>query len=273
MTKRVTMVVIDPAMATAMLEKNTENRSLKQRHVDALARDMASGNFAFNGDAIRIREDGVIADGQHRLWACVQSGVSFETLLFSGVTAHDMLTIDRSTPRTAADMLNIVRKDGYGSPLSAAVRALAVFSVGDYKARLTMSELSLIVDNNPTLLKSIQIMDRVKAARGALPVRAGVFYAIHYIGSQFYGETGRADDFIEVLQTGIPSYSDDPAHRLRDVLLRDRISTKKMTDDTRYGLFAAAWEKFQVAAPAKLLRPKNPFNVPGLTMDRLKSGL
>lgn len=267
MTKEMKIVTMTPAMAAQILEKNPENRELRQNRVDELAKAMARGDFLFNGDAIRIREDGLLADGQHRLWACVQSGVSFKTALFSGLTMDDMLTIDIGRRRSAGDSLKIKRKVANASAHAAAIRSLAVYSRGVAKTSLTLTEIDRIFDHTPEIEKSIATC--WVSRRGALPIRLGMFYAIHYIGSVIQKKPDLADEFIEVLLTGVPAYTNCAAHRLRDLFLRDRGSaSKSLREDAKYAYVAAAWLKFADRAEVKLLKPMEPFKIESIPLDK-----
>ncbi|MDP2620568.1 MAG: hypothetical protein Q8P46_10395, partial [Hyphomicrobiales bacterium] len=71
---------ITPELAREWLEKtNRKNRPLSELKWTAYAVDMLEGRWQYNGDAIRFGSDGVLLDGQHRLMACVEAGIPFET--------------------------------------------------------------------------------------------------------------------------------------------------------------------------------------------------
>ena len=74
---------ITPATAKAWLEEhNTKNRTIKKAHVARLAADMKQGRWVGeNGESIKFDVDGRLADGQHRLAACVASGVTITSLV------------------------------------------------------------------------------------------------------------------------------------------------------------------------------------------------
>lgn len=97
---------ITPKKAKELLEKNTSNRALNKRHVEFLSKEMKDGKFVFNGNSIVVAKDGTLLDGQHRLHACINSGVSFETVLVSGVKNDAFKTIDTGKTRNASDVLS-----------------------------------------------------------------------------------------------------------------------------------------------------------------------
>lgn len=76
---------IDPNTAKMMLLSNNMNRRLSQRHVNKLAAEMASGHYMLNGQTIAFSANGKLLDGQHRLNAVIQSGVTVKMAVAYGV--------------------------------------------------------------------------------------------------------------------------------------------------------------------------------------------
>lgn len=125
----VSRMTITPEMAERWLAKNTENRNLREQKVQAYTRDMTAGRWLFNGDAIRFSQSGDLQDGQHRLWACVLSGASLDTLVIFNLPDAARDTLDGCISRTAADGLKF--KKVPSAPLQAAIaRRLVIWKVG-----------------------------------------------------------------------------------------------------------------------------------------------
>jgi hypothetical protein len=103
MTKHIPVELVTPKMAEAWLDKNTNNRSLREGVVEKYAHDMKHGNWTHCTAPIAFYEDGSIADGQHRLFAVVESGESQEFIIVRGLNKRDGLNIDRGVPRTIID--------------------------------------------------------------------------------------------------------------------------------------------------------------------------
>ena len=121
-------VVITPKMAAEFLRRNTKNRSIKQFKLQGYMADMRDGRWRFHGDAIKFYEDGSLADGQHRLEACVRTGIPFVANLVYGLTKEDGMTVDNGVPRKNADVLAIqgeVSKQDSGHVASAATIVIA----------------------------------------------------------------------------------------------------------------------------------------------------
>ncbi len=102
------VVLITPEKAKQLLSMNTRNRDIKPSAQGSITKQMLDGKFVYNGESIIISGTGFVVDGQHRLWGCVHSGVSFTTLLVSNVDESVMATIDTGSKRTAADVIKIV---------------------------------------------------------------------------------------------------------------------------------------------------------------------
>lgn len=98
------VIIITPGMAKKCLERNKiENRNLSRGRVNAMVSDLKNGKWVLTHQGIAFDDEGNLLDGQHRLAACVQSGVSFETLVTKGMTKEVCVAIDNTRPRTIID--------------------------------------------------------------------------------------------------------------------------------------------------------------------------
>lgn len=102
---RVTLADINADDAKVLLESNTDNRKLRKAKVEEYRRAIEAGNFLFNGDAIRISDDHVMLDGQHRLEALSLTDKHITVLIVEGLPASARETIDVGATRTAANLL------------------------------------------------------------------------------------------------------------------------------------------------------------------------
>jgi len=96
---------VTPKMCTVWLEKNINNRSINQRHVNILTRTMTQGDWELNGESLKFDTDGNILDGQHRMWACIEANKSFRTMIVHGLPRGAFDTIDTGRIRAAHDVL------------------------------------------------------------------------------------------------------------------------------------------------------------------------
>lgn len=163
------MVMIDAEKAITMLEQNTNNRPLNDWHVSNLAAQMSAGEWKFNGDAIRVDKDGHILDGQHRLWAIINSNTKHRMLVITGLDRDVFTTIDTGRKRSASDVLSIA---GYanGNLLGAIARLVVVSELSSdwtgHRRRAnniapSNEEVLRVVEENPRL---IDVVKRISSA-------------------------------------------------------------------------------------------------------------
>ena len=211
---KTTIETITPEQAEKMLEKNAKNRTLKPKYVAKIVRDLTAGSWQFNGDCIRFDAEGWLIDGQHRLWACVKSGVSIRTIVVRGLPNSVRRTIDSGAKRTVGQRFQM---DDVANANSTAACINIMFQIAnrlDY-GTMTSSEA------DDALVKHPGIAHSVTHCRRAFPLLNSRLAALHYIG-RYIGQPDKADDFIDVWQTGIPSYNGDAAHAARERILRSR---------------------------------------------------
>lgn len=103
----VSLVQLTPDRATELLAKNTNNRNVSKDNIAKLAKYLKDGAFYFNGATVVISDTGTIMDGQHRLLAIEQTGISAPILLVEGVHPDALATIDQGRPRTVSDILTL----------------------------------------------------------------------------------------------------------------------------------------------------------------------
>jgi len=110
-------VMVTPEMAARWLEGNIHNRDIRIADVNRYAEDMRRGRWKLTHQAIAFTEDGTLIDGQHRLWAILESGVTVPMLVVHGLAMDTQLVIDTHRGRTASDALNLMDKHGKVTPI------------------------------------------------------------------------------------------------------------------------------------------------------------
>ena len=86
---------IGPEIAEQYIEGMSKNRNISQRDVESLARAMKQGLWREDaGDPIRLNSDGQMIDGQHRMWAIVESGCEFSFLVIRGIDNSAQMIMD-----------------------------------------------------------------------------------------------------------------------------------------------------------------------------------
>ena len=171
---------ITPDDASKYLESNVENnRPISDRHVASLARDMREGNWANNGETIKICPQGSVLDGQHRLWACVESKRPFTTAVVRGVENLD--NVDRNRPRSLGNALHM---RGYerAPRLAIALNTCWRWENTNWRSstdKPTVSEAVRFLNDNFQLINAAMRYGlKIKLIEGSLEAAALVFWRL-----------------------------------------------------------------------------------------------
>lgn len=108
---KTTMMQVTPEMARQWLATNRDNRKLSQRNITKFAADMKAGTWKINGEGIRFRADGSLADGQHRLRAILAANVPVWMSVTTGVPEEEATLYDRGRPRSTTNSLTMMGLD------------------------------------------------------------------------------------------------------------------------------------------------------------------
>lgn len=265
---RIYLVKITPALAELMLETNIRNRRVSDAHVAVLSQAMKCRDMRLNGESVIFSSQGHLLDGQHRLLACVKSGVPFESVVVFGVSPKAFDTIDGGKTRSTGDVLGLSGVSS-ANKISGALQALVAFvdnggflygSCTHKGARKVTPPLAARI-----LAAHPGIVDSVNTMSGNRLMRTQHGYALHYI----FGLVDKhlAADFADVLANG----SNDlgrPFCRLRETLINTPLTTENR------GMCACkavlAFNAERAGTRPKILRIGNEWpTVDGLDFERL----
>lgn len=102
------IVKMTPAIAAALLERNTHNRAVSQYGVAEYANAMMRGEWKLTAEGISVAKDGVLVNGQHRLLAVVESRCTVPITLWFGVERDEFRVSDAGRKRTAGHQATIL---------------------------------------------------------------------------------------------------------------------------------------------------------------------
>jgi hypothetical protein len=115
-------MAVTPDLATRWLEGNVHNRPLRQSTVERYARDMADGKWRLTHQGIAFDDSEQLIDGQHRLWAVVESKSTIEFLVTRGLDMSAQEYIDGGEKRTTTDVLSL--RGEKASPLTTGIAVM-----------------------------------------------------------------------------------------------------------------------------------------------------
>lgn len=210
---------ISPAKAKRMLGSNVHNRNLRPARVQVLAAAIQRGEWELNGETIKIAEDGTLLDGQHRLQAVVESGVSIRTVVVRGLPLEIQDTVDTGRRRRLADVLAL---EGHTDThaLAATLNVLHRYrtehrlDANNQNAPTPQQALDLLADN-PDVPKSVKVGRQVAKEIGG-PI--GVLAAFHQVFREV--DLPAAESFFDRLEDGVELKATDPVLHLRRQIIR-----------------------------------------------------
>lgn len=224
---------ITPSDASALLERNTNNRPINQAHVRALASEIRDGLWKLNGIPIIYNASRII-DGQHRLHACIEADKPFNTAVIDDAPNDIFDTIDTGRRRNGADVLHI---SGMQHAKTLAPAVLLIDGIYNEKVesrkKVPNTKIIELANKYPGVEASIEYIGN---GCKLLPLR--FFVAFHYVFTQV--SPAQADKFFDDLINGVGLTYGDPVLTLRE-RLTENIATKKLTRTQIAGMMVKAW--------------------------------
>jgi hypothetical protein len=101
---------VSPAMAGEYLKRNTSNRDLLPNNVKRFEEQLRTGAFILTHQGIAFDKSGRLADGQHRLHAIVNTGITAPMSVTFGLDEAAFAVMDQGVKRSAANILNCDKK-------------------------------------------------------------------------------------------------------------------------------------------------------------------
>lgn len=244
------VTTISPQEAALWLNtKNSKNRPISENAVSKYAQEMKEGRWRLNGQGIIFNQSGQLANGQHRLLACVRSNTPFSTLVTYGVADDAFDTIDDCNSRSLADVLHI-KGESSSLLLSAGVRFLWIYATGEIERRdlrrgkiATKPLLEATLDKNPRIRGSVKFYAMLKKRPGGLLIPAGMAIGLHYLFSLV--DEKKADEFFTRLQSGLELTEDNPVYILRARLISgQKEASTKLTPPAVYYYTVISWNAY-----------------------------
>jgi hypothetical protein len=258
---------ISPAIATDILNHNTWNRDLKPGVVEAYARDMKAGNWKKNGATIVIATDRALLDGQHRLWAIIESDMTIPMIIVRDADPDCLNTIDTGKARTYADYKKLTAR-GTGNPISYANELAALLRLTFWYERIwpgfpstgrskkpTHSELDEILGSHPhmpDLVGDVASSSRTKRLGAANAIALTYCLAVET-------HPNEAKAWLDIIKTG-EAAKNDPARFLRETLIARQLGNAPLDVPTKIVYVIKSWNAFAQGISVAQLRwaPEEP---------------
>lgn len=242
-TPRYELREVTPKLAAQWLLKNERNRNLRQRTVDAYARDMIAGRWAENGEAIKFGVSGTLLDGQTRLSAIVKSGVTIQLLVAFDLDDDSQKTMDSGNRRSASDELRM-RGDSYHVSTVAVARKLFIWDAGDHNLNNnvvpTNAELLSFIDSNPEIANAGEFSSHYARL---IPATSSVIGLCYIIFSRI--SYAHCEEFFSKLASGADLSKGNPILTLRTRLSDVRNPGLHINQTRQVSLFIRAWNAWR----------------------------
>jgi hypothetical protein len=271
---RVYWLDVTPEVAAAMLDRNTANRNMRGRAVDAYARDMAGDRWLVTGDTIKVSTAGEILDGQHRLAGVVESKTTQRLLIIEGLAPETRNVIDTGTPRTGGDALRLAgfagEVHGNAEALASAARLLHLWGVERLthmssamyaRDRVTHAEIIDMVTHRPDLIDAVNVAAR-DYNRTGIPTGPGAMARTVLADV----DAPDAERFFEALAGYATEGANDPRAVLLHTIAQMRQAGQLRKPGEAVGLVFSAWNAWRdgqkITALTTRDRKGNPLRIP-----------
>lgn len=254
-TLSVQTITITPEYAEKLLGRNTHNRKVSPTNLARVKHALLRGEWKLNGEAIKIAADGRILDGQHRLLASVETGLSFETLVISGLDSETQNTMDTGKSRTLPDVLGLA---GYGSASSLAATIAGVIRLQRHGARISLHASSAypvsVTEAMARLQSEPSLEDLARETKkfGRIGLPGRVASVLYYYFSTI--DATDADYFFEKLFAGDSLDRGNPILTLRNALIASKTTKGSANPVHLAAITIKAWNKYRAGESASILR-------------------
>lgn len=239
---------ISPKLAMSLLAQNDANRPVRKTLAQFYARQMRNGRWRRTHQPIAVTSDGKLIDGQHRLLAIVQSGVTVTMPIATGVSRDSILVVDQGAQRSAHDAIHLA----YDSAITA--RDVSTARVLMPQGTRSPAEIYEFIVRHERAFAFLTAYMPTRAPKlTSASVRAVIVKAWHHMRTA--AQMNRLAEFCQVLTSGIAGPEDAAAVLLRDWLMtRERHYNHGRCDTDGMGRVYSALRAFLERKPLTVLR-------------------
>ena len=197
-----TCMTITPEMAQDMLDRNYEkNRNQMGGVIASYAEDMKRGFWkSQKSSPIVFTKDGILIDGQHRLRAIIEAGLSIPMWVICDAKLEDFDYIDNNTPRGAWQFLDVSHQKSIsalagfvtciksGSPLRSALNNKLSNATTHNRSGKGVPTRAMIMDcvanNKDDLLFCVRNAEKIRnyCGQGSLKEISAFVWTMLYLG-------------------------------------------------------------------------------------------
>jgi len=210
---------VGPDLALEWLEGNTHNRPLKEAHVKRLSGEITAGRWRVTHQGIAFDTDGLLVDGQHRLWAIVESGQAVTARVFFNEPLDNICVVDSGERRSNLDILTVTDQVGEVTAEDLATLRAMLAGRSSHPVRMTPGEEA---EHYQRHREAVEFAVKHLGVSGTSGVATAAIRAV--VARAYYSaDHAKLAHFCDVVKSGMPSGEPDaPIILLRDFLIRTR---------------------------------------------------
>lgn len=249
------VVQITPDIAQALFDRNKRNRPFSKSTGERYAKIIEEGRWVLSSDAIALDWNGNLINGQHRLWAVMDTCVPSWFHINIDLDPAAFAVLDNGKMRNAGDVLSI---DGYSHARlrAAVIRLLLAAKAG----RLWTNERR--AENDEVAVAALGYDERmeacIRAAKQArkksdgLLAESSIVFVLYVYGRD---HAEAIQDYVNRMasQLGFTG-EDDPAYVVLRTLQRDRANQTRMRFTEYLALVVKGAEKHIHGEPLRYAR-------------------
>lgn len=239
-------VIITPELAEAMLYYNNRNRPVKTGKVEQYKTQMLEGKWKTTRVPIIFSTQRII-DGQHRLMAIIESGVTITADIVFGAPDESFAYIDIGAKRSTSDIFAI---NGVVNSVKLSAMARIIWqydrggrgSITGNGSDISSADLYQEFLKMANIEQSLRIVSMFKRTRLASPTLMG---ALHYICARKSRKD--ADYFFSVAcDGGAERIKNAPETVLHKRLILNATSIEKLSRDSIARLTFSLWNRYRL---------------------------
>jgi hypothetical protein len=245
------VIFVTPDMARNWLEKNGNNRNVREHKVRKFCEDLKHGRFKLTHQGIAFGKDGELIDGQHRLMAIARTGIGALMMVTTGLTDDTVLCIDRGSPRAIHDNARMLGFEVSQTSVSVAFAAMACPATILHSTSASEDEVIEFIRRRAEAFKFIG-----KAKKKSL-TRASVMAA--FVRAYPHCDTTKLERCLNLFLDGIDASfnagTEMAITSFRDYCLKSTLSYGYKSQLDLYHRAQRAIKAFMDGEPLKLIKP------------------
>jgi hypothetical protein len=221
------------------------NRRIDKLRVNQFAAAMARGEWAVNGETIKIDVNGRLIDGQHRLQAIIEASKMgagpIQITIVSELPDDVFDTLDQGRMRTLGSILQM-SGEASANTLAASLRQLPVLLKGfPWNSQFTARELEAVLEEFPSVRVWVTAFSSAKIAKA---LSSSFMIAVLTAGALHYGDD-KAHEFLDKFNSGTNLKPGDSILLLRQKLMESKTSpSKRLMRRVEAAMIIKAWNAF-----------------------------